>query len=279
VSKIEGQGPQVSVLMSVYSEEDSAFFHRSLESIWTDQELKPDQIVLIKNGPLNVELEDVIKFWCLKLPSVLDVINLVENRGFARALNVGLAACKGAFIARMDTDDISTPDRFREQSFFLNKNQHVDVVGSYVSEIDERGETIKDIVKYPRCHDELKTFFEKRDPLAHPSVMFRQSFFQKAGLYSEKHPLFEDTYLWFMGFKSGCVFGNLDTVCLNYRRTNNFYKRRGDMSKALRLLKARVFVINRQLNYSWASDFYALCYFLMSISPAGLKRFLYNVLR
>jgi hypothetical protein len=109
--------------------------------------------------------------------------------------------------------------------------------------------------------------------------MFRNSFFKKAGVYSESHPLFEDTYLWYLGFKYGCKFSNLDSICLKYRRTKNFYKRRGNLKKAIKLLKVRVFKINRQLNFGFSSNLFAIFYFIMSIMPAKLKQIAYQYLR
>lgn len=270
---------KLSVIMSVYEKENPIYFDKCMHSIWTKQILKPDQIVLIKDGPLNCNLENVLDKWISIIPDILLVIKLNENHGLAKALNLALEAATGDYIARMDTDDISTPYRFMKQVNFLNINNSVDVVGGQISEIDENDKIIKDIVKYPESHDELLLFFKKRDPLAHPSAMFRKSFFDKAGTYNESCRLCEDTYLWFMGFKSGCKFSNLDFICLNYRRSENFYYRRGDLKKAIFLLKKRLFVINRQLNFGVLSDIYALSYFLMSISPMKIKKALYNFFR
>ena len=152
-------------------------------------------------------------------------------------------------------------------------------MGSQISEIDENENIIKRIVRYPESHAELYEFFSMRDPLAHPSVMFRRAFFDKAGLYSEVHPLFEDTYLWFQGFRSGCIFANLDSVCLMYRRSQSFYTRRADLKKAIRLLRVRLFTINRQLKFSSMCDLYAILYFLMSLLPVKLKKVAYQYFR
>jgi glycosyltransferase involved in cell wall biosynthesis len=270
---------KLSVIMSIYDKENPVYFERSLCSIWDDQFLKPDQIILVKNGPLNNDLEIICEKWSRLIPEILILINLEENLGFARALNIALEASNSRYIARMDTDDISTPDRFSKQIDFLNKNKNIDVVGSQIVEINENDKIIKDIVSYPLNHDQLLEFFSKRDPIAHPSAMFRNSFFKKAGVYSESHPLFEDTYLWYLGFKYGCKFSNLDSICLKYRRTKNFYKRRGNLKKAIKLLKVRVFKINRQLNFGFSSNLFAIFYFIMSIMPAKLKQIAYQYLR
>lgn len=270
---------KLTVIMSVYAKENPIYFDRCMHSIWTWQFLKPDQIVLIKDGPLSRELESVVDKWINLIPNTLLVIKLNENQGLAKALNVALAAATGDYIARMDTDDISTPDRFSKQVNFLSINKSIDVVGSQISEIDENEKIIKDIVRYPTNHDELLLFFTKRDPIAHPSAMFKKSFFEKAGMYNEGWRLCQDTYLWFMGFKSGCKFANLDSVCLRYRRSESFYTRRSNLAKATNLLRERLFTINRQLGFSIFSDIYAVLYFLMSLMPANFKRLVYQRLR
>ncbi|MDB9747788.1 glycosyltransferase [Gammaproteobacteria bacterium] len=270
---------KLSVIMSVYDKEEPLYLERALYSIWNEQFLKPDQIVLVKNGPLTIDLDNILKKWANLIPGILLIINLEENLGFARALNIALAASKGDYIARMDTDDISTSDRFAKQVTFLKTNKTIDVVGTQISEINEHENIIKDIVKYPTNHEDLLNFFSRRDPIAHPSAMFRYSFFKKAGIYSESHPLFEDTYLWFLGFKSGCKFSNIDSVCLKYRRSKSFYKRRGDGAKAVRLLRVRLFKINRELNFNFLSDVYAILYFIMSLLPSKIKKIAYQYFR
>ena len=270
---------KLSVLMSIYYKEEVAYFNRSMHSIWDDQIIKPDQIILIQDGVLTDDLYNAITFWKNKLSKILVTIVLDENIGLARALNVGLKYCDGNFIARMDTDDISLPDRFKDQMMFLKENPEVDVVGSYISEIDDNDIIIKKVVKFPLTHDGLLKFFKRRDPLAHPSVIFRKSYFKKAGLYSEKHKLCEDTVLWYQGFMSDCRFANIDSVGLMFRRTKLFYKRRADLDKSVLILKTRIFTINRNLKYGLIADFYAVIYFLISISPALVKKILYKLLR
>jgi len=269
----------ISVLMSVYYRDDPDYLHLALKSIWTDQKLKPIQVVLVKDGVVSERICAVIDHWNEELEGALKVITLPQNKGLANALNKGLSFCKGEYIARMDSDDISLSNRFSLQSHFLSENTQVDVVGTYIKEINEHGLVIKEIIKYPTEHLKMLDFFSKRDPLAHPTVMFRRSFFEKAGAYSEQVHLAEDTLLWFQGFAHGCIFANIKYVGLKYRRSNLFYKRRGDLRKSIMLLRYRLLVINRELNYGLIANLFAFMYFVMSFMPSSLKKYLYNRLR
>jgi len=270
---------RLSVLTSLYYLEKPDFFQKSMESIWNDQLVKPDQIVLVKNGPLGNDLEEIIEAWVEILGTKLVIVSIENNIGLAHGLNQGLKSCEGDYIARMDTDDISTKARFKNQITFLDKSPSIDIVGTYIAEIDDHAELIKKEVKYPINHNDLLKFFSKRDPVAHPTVMFRRSFFQKAGFYNEETLLFEDTSLWYYGFLSGCIFANLPFIGVKYRRGSSFYKRRSEFKKSIQLFKYRILVINRGLNFSIASDIYAFGYLLLSLSPPIIKKMFYQSFR
>lgn len=269
----------ISVLISVYKKENSVFLDKALESIWDYQILKPNQIVLIKDGELTSELEMVINKWAVRLDTTLKIIELHQNIGLALALNEGLKSCDFEYIARMDSDDISTPNRFKEQQLFLDKNPLIDVVGTYISEINENDDLVKDLVKLPLYHEDLLLFFKKRNPLIHPVTMFRKSFFDKAGIYSNELLLAEDFHLWYKGFLAGCRFANIPIVGLKFRRTSDFYARRRSFKKIYGLLIFRLTKCNRDLDFGIKSDFYAIIYFLIQLSPRSIQQYTYNLLR
>lgn len=268
-----------SVLMSLYNKENPKYFDDAMQSIWNNQIRKPDEIVLVLDGPLTEQLYSVVDIWKNNLKEILNIIAIEKNIGLALALNEGLKHCNYDYIARMDTDDISTPNRFAEQIEFFKHNQNIDVCGTFICEINENNDIIKDIVKFPLTNAELYDFFSKRDPFAHPTVMFKKSFFNKAGTYRSDLFLAEDTLLWYYGFLNNCKFANIGYIGLKFRRSKEFYKRRANLNKSIKLLKYRVFNINRKLNYGFISDLYAILYFLISISPSILKKLVYKILR
>ncbi|OOF67555.1 glycosyltransferase [Rodentibacter caecimuris] len=269
----------LSVLMSIYHKEKPEYFKQAMASIWDNQTMRPDQIVLVEDGPLTPELYEVISNWKNKLGEVLDVISLEKNLGTGGAKSAGLEICKGDYIAIMDTDDISMPERFEKQISFLEENVDIDAVGCFLAEINEKNELIKDIVIYPKIHNDLYDFFAKRDPIAHPTTMFKRSFFKKGTKYLSNLVMAEDTLLWYQGFLNNCKLANIDYIGLKFRRSSDFYKRRANWQKTIGLLKFRLIHINRDLKYSIKADIYAIAYFMMSISPSFVKRLLYKLFR
>ena len=268
-----------SVLLSIYYKESVEYFDKCMKSIWDSQTLKPNEIVLVIDGSVPIELDDKILLWKEKLKDILNIIRLEKNVGTGGAKEIGISNCTHNYIAIMDTDDISMPQRFQKQVNFLDKNKEIDVVGTYIAEINENDKILKEFVKFPLTHSELLYFFRKRDPIAHPTAMFRKRYFENAGNYRSDLHLAEDTLLWYHGFLNNCIFANIDYVGLHYRRTQDFYMRRANKKKTIQLFKFRVDTINRNLNYGFKADVYAFIYLLISISPSFIKKIVYSILR
>lgn len=123
-----------SVLLSLYKKEKCQYLSKAMASIWSNQLLKPNQIVLVKDGLLTPELDAEVERWQAELGEVLTVVSLPSNVGLGAALNHGLLYCKYELVARMDTDDISLPDRFKLQVAFMAVNQGVAVSSGFIEE-------------------------------------------------------------------------------------------------------------------------------------------------
>ena len=123
-----------SVLLSVYRKEQPAYLRQSLDSIFT-QTLLPDEVVLVKDGPLTDALDEVAEDYCRKYP-VIRVVPLSENQGLGRALNEGLKHCSYDLVARMDTDDVAKPERFEKQIAVFCAHPEMDVVGAWIDEFE-----------------------------------------------------------------------------------------------------------------------------------------------
>jgi glycosyltransferase involved in cell wall biosynthesis len=131
---IAGLHTQFTVLISIYEKENSVYFDRAMASIWDAQTLKPDHIVLVKDGPLTPELDESIAQWQRKLGDILTVVTLPGNVGLGAALNEGLKYCKYDLVARMDTDDIALPERFERQVLFMENSPDVAVSSAWLEE-------------------------------------------------------------------------------------------------------------------------------------------------
>ena len=209
--------------MSVYYRENPDHFIKSVESM-TNQTIAPDEIVIVKDGPLTKELDQEIKK--LEKNKSIKIIEIEKNVGLGIALNIGLNHCTNEIVARMDTDDISEKNRCERQLTFLNDNPSISLVGTTIAEFFEDSEQIKSYRIVPKEDNEIKEYMKTRSPFNHPSVMFKKSAVIGAGGYLN-YPLNEDYYLWVRMLISGCKFANIDEPLLKMRITKNTFERRG----------------------------------------------------
>ena len=112
--RFNGQEPNYSFLMSVYKKENAANLRTAMDSMW-NQTIPTNDFVLVCDGPLTIELDTVIDEMIQAHGKYLNVVRLKENKDLGYALNVGIEHCKNALVARMDSDDISFPNRFEKQ--------------------------------------------------------------------------------------------------------------------------------------------------------------------
>ena len=214
-----------SVLISVYNREKPDHLLIALKSIYDDQILKPNEIVIVKDGPLTPQLDEVIERFRAKVIISVTIVQLDKNLGLGLALRRGLEECQYEIVARMDSDDISTPNRFEIQANFLAKNPQIAVVGSFLEEFEINPGDLSSKRELPISHTALLRFSKYRSPLNHMTVMFRKASVLNVGSY-EQVPYFEDYYLWTKLLYNGFKLANLDEVLLFMRIGNNMIARR-----------------------------------------------------
>ncbi len=214
-----------SVAISVYKNEQADFLDRALESITDLQSIKPSEIVLVVDGPIGDDLNQVIAKYEGKY-SFLKTIRLSQNGGLGNALRIAVENCSHELIARMDSDDISLPNRFEEQLKLFKENPNLDIVGADITEFIDTEDNIVAQRKVPTKDSEIKEYLKIRCPFNHVSVMYKKSAVIKAGGYLD---LFwnEDYYLWIRMCELNCMMANTGTVLVNVRTGKNMYKRRG----------------------------------------------------
>lgn len=232
---------KVSVLMSTYCKEHPEYLNASLESIWTSQTRKPDEIVLVEDGPLTPELYAVVDDWKQSLGDALNIVVNETNQGLARSLNNGLEKAMGEIIVRMDSDDIAFPERIEEEMEIFEKNPDIDVVGSWISEFVDSTDNIVSQRKVPKTSAEIYEFGKYRSPMNHPSVAFRRDVIIKNGCY-EHFLLFEDYCLWVRLLKNGCKFYNIQKPLLWFRSSLDMFARRGGLHYAVTEFKFQCFM-------------------------------------
>ena len=266
-----------SVLMSIYIKEKPEYFNRCMESIWDEQTIKPNEIVLVEDGLLTEDLYIVIDEWKNKLSDVLKIVLLEHNLGLGDALNEGIKHCHHQLIARMDTDDIALFDRFEKQ-LKVFENSNIDVCSSWVSEFDSDENEIISYRKVPEKHDEIISYSKMRNGINHPAVMYKKSAVEKAGGYKRMYN-FEDYYLWIRMISNDTKFYNIQEPLVNMRAGYGQLERRSGVNYAFSELKFLYKL--KQLNYLNYFEFIKNIFlkFPIRFMPKKFIKYIYKMLR
>ena len=218
---------KISVLMSVYKNDDPDFLYSALTSIYEDQTRKPDEIVVVFDGPLTQELNGILDRFREGKENIVFYYPQEVNKGLGEALRIGAEYCTGDYILRMDSDDISAPDRFEKQCKYIEAHPDVDVLGTDISEFNiDPNESNKRVRVCPIEHCDIVKMGKKRNPMNHVTVCIRREALMKCGSY-ESLLLLEDYYLWLKMIVHGCVLANINESLVYVRIGNEFHSKRG----------------------------------------------------
>ena len=215
-----------SVCMSVYHGDNATFFKQSIDSLLS-QTRKPDEIVLVVDGPVDDDINKVISDF-EKSCDYFRVIRLEKNSGHAVARQTGVNASKYDYIAIMDSDDLSSPDRFEKQLSFLENNPDVDIVGGQMTEFIGTPDNIIGQRIVPLSHSDIYNYMKSRCAFNQVTVMFKKEAVISVGNYQDWF-WNEDYYLWVRMMLHRCKFANLPDVLVNVRSGSDQYARRGSM--------------------------------------------------
>lgn len=264
----------ISVLMSVYKKEKPHYLRKALESILS-QTLCCDELVLIKDGPLGAELEDVIKDFSMKNPKIKPYA-LKENVQLGRALAIGVRLCKNELIARMDTDDIAVPERLQIQSEYMNRHPDVAVLGGNIAEFMKEGEILR-VKEMPSEYHKLYCYGKIRNPLNHMTVMFRKQAVLDCGNYVH-FPLLEDYHLWSRMLAKGYVIQNIPEILVYARIDAGFAEKRGGFIYFQRYKKLRRLQYEMGYTNVWEYLRGLICSFGMTMQPLWMRNVVYRCL-
>jgi len=182
--------PLISVVMPVYNGEE--YLDIAIESI-LNQTYKAFKLILIDDASTDNSLK-IIKRYSEKDQRVSFLIHQ-QNLGIIATLNDGLKLATGQYIARMDSDDISYPERFERQVTFLEKHAEIGLLSSSYRCIDETGQSLE-IHRPPQTDILIRWHLLFHSAFCHPSVMFRSELIKHAGLYDPEMNHAEDYDLW-----------------------------------------------------------------------------------
>ncbi|MFX0211124.1 MAG: glycosyltransferase [Candidatus Hodarchaeota archaeon] len=203
----------ISVLMSVYNE-PLEWIRASIESI-IHQTFQDFEFIIVNDNPHRSEVKDQLKRYAL-FDNRVQIIENDRNMGLTKSLNKAIKAAQGLYIARMDADDISLPERLELQYEFLEKHKDIFLVGSSVWIIDRNGVPKEKVIKHTSHTHILHDMFSGALPFYHPTIMFRN----KGFLYRECFEVAQDYDFYLNLLSRGKKFSNLKQILLRYRMSD-----------------------------------------------------------
>ena len=259
-----------SVLMSLYKKEHPEYLRLALDSM-INQTIKPDEIVLVEDGPLTDELYKVVEEY---KPYLTIVVNK-KNLGLGLALNEGLKACRNELVARMDTDDISKTDRCEKQLKRFEEKPELAIVGSHIDEFVNSIDNVISQRRVPITSEAIYEYAKKRSAFNHPAVMYRKSAVLAEGGYSDLKRNQDVDLFGRMLFK-GHKAENIDEALLWFRSSDELAARR----KSWENTKSYIATIKKfwKMGYSSFPDYVmvAVAQTGIYIMPVGVQNWVYN---
>jgi glycosyltransferase involved in cell wall biosynthesis len=253
--------------MSVYNAEE--YLREAVESI-LNQTYQNFEFIIVddcsKDNSLAILKEYEKHYTSIKL------ISNSENLGLTKNLNRAIAESKGEYIARMDADDISEPNRFERQIEYFNTHKDLDILGTFSNDIDGNGVVFRKRTT-PIKHKDIVKMLPKLCPISHPTVMFKKDSLEKIGFYNEKYRTSQDLEMWYRAAGAGLMFGNVPEFLFKYRMDTNFLARK-TFKFRWNDYKLRIEGF-KHINLPWYKYGYALIPIVLGILPSSI----YNSLK
>lgn len=211
---------KISVIMGIYNCMDT--LPEAIESIM-NQTYDNLELIMCDDASKDGTYE-VAESYQRKYPDRIILIKNEVNSKLAYSLNHCLQYATGEYVARMDGDDISVPERFEKQIAFLKANPDVDMVGSEMQHFNESG--MGNIVRVPSRPD--KYILRKQQPFIHATIMTYKRVYDELGGYTvaERTNRAQDYDLWFRFYDKGFVADNIHEPLYLMREDDAAFKRR-----------------------------------------------------
>lgn len=267
-----------SVLMSVYKNDDPDFLRIALESIYDQQTRKPDEIVVVFDGPLNDRLYAVLDEFKKGREEVVKYYPQEVNRGLGEALRIGSELCTGDYLLRMDSDDISDKERFAKQMAYVEAHPDVDGLGGDIAEFNEdpfMEETRMRVC--PANHEDIVKMAKKRNPMNHVTACIKKSALMKSGGY-QTLLLLEDYLLWLNMIVAGCKLANINETMVYVRVGNGFDNKRGSKERIIGWSKLQDIMLKHGMINRGQAMMNKIYIRVFVKTPAWLKKWLYSKL-
>ena len=269
--------PRFSVLMSVYKNDSPDFLDIALKSVYENQTRKPDEIIVVFDGPLSPELLEVLHRFRIGKERIVKYYPQAENKGLGEALRIGSEKCTGDFIFRMDSDDVSVPCRFEKQAAYMEAHPEIDAVGTDIAEFGlSPDESSKRVRVCPAHHEDIVRMGKKRNPMNHMSVCMKKKALEACGGY-QSLLLLEDYYLWLHMIVAGCRLANINEPLVYVRVGNGFDSKRGDKKRINGWKVIQDFMVGHGLISKREARINMLYIWAFVNTPAWLKNLVYGL--
>jgi len=213
-----------SVLLPVYRADTPERLRRAVESNTVEQTRPPAEVLIVQDGPVAASLDREIHRLEAESPVPVRVLRLARNQGLAHALDAALPRCAHDVVARADADDVAYPRRFELQLPLVEDG--ADLVGASMHEIGDDESRPVALRSAPVGAERIAAVSRRRNPISHPTVVFRRSAVQAVGGY-EDVPMAEDYWLWARMLHAGADVRNVAEPLVGYRISAGSYERRG----------------------------------------------------
>lgn len=273
--------PQVAVLMCVHRGADPAQFDESLASMLA-QTHRTLRLFVYCDGPLRAEHEQAMARHLRTDEGIDRIVRSERPAGLPTGLNtlidLALQYPEIEYMARMDADDISLPERIARQLGYLGEHPEVTIAGTWCIEFSEPNVPLFH-KRLPVDAAEVPRSMLFRSALAHPTVMFRRGVFERGHRYDPRLLVMQDYELWSRLIVAGEVISNVPEYLLWFRIGDGFFNRRHGLRRAWDEVGLR-------FDYARRSGLFRLSHlpglaalFLVRVMPGPVKRLAYKHLR
>jgi len=198
--------PIVTVLLPVYNAE--RYIALAVESI-LKQSFRDFELLIINDGSTDNSLEIIRSFKDERIRLVTNE----SNQKLIATLNKGIQLARGKYIARMDADDISLPERLQKQVDFMESHPEVGVCGAWFEPLELPGKA----VKYPERDENIRIMMLYQTPFCHPVVMLRKEVLAQQNIFFSPDFIHGEDYEMWVRLSSVTQFANIPEVLLRYR--------------------------------------------------------------
>ncbi len=264
------------VAMAIYDGDSVDWARQAVESVLT-QSYQSFVFFIVLDGEVTAKMVSMLKDIAYHDNRVVIAQN-EKNSGLAASMNHAIEwgmALNPSYFVRMDADDESVVNRLERQISYLNKHKNIAVLGTGLTEVNERGRVVGARVM-PASHRQIVHLLPRRCTLNHPTVVIRYQVFHDGHRYDNNLKNTQDYFLWVTLASHGYIFRNLKDRLLQFRRVNNFYKRRG-IGKSLNEFRARLYAMRQLKRFTLFNLFYACGVLTLRMMPAKLVKLAYRI--